>query len=70
MLSLPHLLIVMLIVLLLFGTGRLPRLMEDLGKGINSFKKGLHGEDGDKAPDHSNNTPKKSIEDKSEPKDD
>ncbi len=45
MLSLPHLLIVVVIVLLLFGTGRLPRLMEDLGKGINNFKKGLHGED-------------------------
>lgn len=45
MLSLPHLLIVVLIVLLLFGAGRLPRLMEDLGKGINSFKKGLQGED-------------------------
>ena len=27
--------------LVLFGTGRLPRLMEDLGKGLNSFKKGL-----------------------------
>lgn len=45
MFSIPHLLIVAVIVLLLFGTGRLPRLMEDLGKGINNFKKGLHGED-------------------------
>lgn len=44
-LSLPHLLIVVVIVLLLFGTGRLPRLMEDMGKGINAFKKGLSGDE-------------------------
>lgn len=43
--SLGHLLIVVLVILLLFGAGRLPRLMEDLGKGINSFKKGLKEED-------------------------
>lgn len=36
-----HLAVVVLVVLVLFGTGRLPRLMEDLGKGISSFKKGL-----------------------------
>ena len=40
-----HILVVALVVILLFGTGRLPRLMEDLGKGINSFKKGLKEED-------------------------
>jgi len=45
MLSLSHLLIVAVIILVLFGTGRLPRLMEDLGKGINKFKKGLNEED-------------------------
>lgn len=41
-----HIVIVVLVILVLFGTGRLPRLMEDLGKGINSFKKGLK-EDGE-----------------------
>lgn len=40
-----HIVIVVLVVLVLFGTGRLPRLMEDLGKGINSFKKGLKEDD-------------------------
>lgn len=40
-----HILVVALVIVLLFGTGRLPRLMEDLGKGINSFKKGLKEED-------------------------
>lgn len=46
--SLWHILVVVLVVLVLFGTGRLPRLMEDLGKGITSFKKGLKHEDDDK----------------------
>ena len=43
--SIWHLLVVALVILVLFGTGRLPRLMEDLGKGITSFKKGLKDED-------------------------
>lgn len=40
-LSLSHLLIVMLIVLILFGAGKLPRVMNDLAKGIKAFKEGL-----------------------------
>lgn len=40
-----HIVIVVLVILVLFGTGRLPRLMEDLGKGISSFKKGLKDDD-------------------------
>jgi sec-independent protein translocase protein TatA len=40
------LLIILLIVLLIFGAGKLPKIMGDLGKGIRSFKKGLsEGED-------------------------
>ncbi|MDR0744619.1 MAG: Sec-independent protein translocase subunit TatA [Holosporales bacterium] len=39
--SLSHLLIVMLIVLILFGAGKLPKVMNDLAKGIKSFKEGL-----------------------------
>jgi sec-independent protein translocase protein TatA len=40
-LSLPHLLLVALVVLVLFGGGRVSGLMGDVGKGIKSFKKGL-----------------------------
>lgn len=43
--SLSHLLIVMLIILILFGAGKLPQVMSDLAKGINSFKNGLKGTD-------------------------
>lgn len=40
-LSFGHLIVLLLIVLVLFGAGRLPRLMGDMGKGIRSFKEGL-----------------------------
>ena len=36
--SLVHWLIVLVIVVLLFGTGKLPRVMGDLAKGIRTFK--------------------------------
>jgi len=39
-----QILIILLIVLLLFGAGRLPTLMGDLAKGIKSFKSGLRDE--------------------------
>lgn len=40
-LSLWHILLVLLVVLVLFGAGKLPSVMGDLGKGIRSFKAGL-----------------------------
>lgn len=46
--SIWQILIVVLIVLLLFGAGKLPRIMEDTAKGIKSFKKGLKDEEEDK----------------------
>ena len=39
--SLVHWLVVILVVTLLFGRGRISDLMGDMAKGINSFKKGL-----------------------------
>lgn len=38
-------LIVAVLVFLLFGAGRLPRVMEDIAKGIKGFKKGLNDEE-------------------------
>ena len=43
--SIWQLLIIVLVILLLFGAGRLPRVMEDVAKGIKSFKKGMEDED-------------------------
>jgi len=45
-------LIVVLLVFVLFGAGRLPRIMEDVAKGIKSFKKGLNDDDDAKTIDH------------------
>ncbi len=38
-----ELIIILLIVLVLFGAGKLPRVMSDFGKGIKSFKEGMNG---------------------------
>ncbi|MDP3908094.1 twin-arginine translocase TatA/TatE family subunit [Novosphingobium sp.] len=40
-LSLPHLIILALVVLVLFGRGRISEMMGDFGKGIKSFKQGI-----------------------------
>ena len=41
----PELLIVLVIIILLFGIGRIGKIAGELGKGIRSFKDGLQGED-------------------------
>ena len=58
-----QLLIILAIVLLLFGGGgKIPKLMKDLGAGINSFKKGMNEKGGAKddgeAESESEETPK------------
>lgn len=45
--SIWHWLIVLLIVVLLFGAGKLPKVMGDLAKGIKNFKAGLKDEGDD-----------------------
>jgi sec-independent protein translocase protein TatA len=44
-----HIIILLLVVVLLFGTGRVSTLMGDVAKGIKSFKKGM-AEDDEPAP--------------------
>lgn len=41
--------IVVLLILVVFGAGRVPMIAENLAKGIKSFKKGLKDEDDQKA---------------------
>jgi len=48
-LSIWHLLVVLAVVLIIFGAGRLPQIMGDLGKGIKSFKSGLDDKRSDQA---------------------
>ena len=42
--SLMHWMIVLLIILLLFGAGKLPHVMGDFAKGIKAFKAGMKDE--------------------------
>ncbi|MFN8597710.1 MAG: twin-arginine translocase TatA/TatE family subunit [Anaerolineae bacterium] len=41
----PELLIILVIVVLLFGVGRLGKVGGELGRGIREFRKGLSGDD-------------------------
>jgi sec-independent protein translocase protein TatA len=63
--SIWHWIIVLVVVLLLFGRGKIPELMGDLAKGINSFKKGMKEEDTAKTIDQKANENVSAAEDKS-----
>jgi sec-independent protein translocase protein TatA len=43
--SLTHWLVVLAIILILFGAGKLPRVMGDFAKGIKNFKAGMRDDD-------------------------
>jgi sec-independent protein translocase protein TatA len=59
-LGMGELVIILVIVLLIFGAGRLPEVMGSLGKGIQSFKKGMkEPPEIDVTPDDSPTTPGK-----------
>jgi sec-independent protein translocase protein TatA len=45
-----HWLIVLAIVLLLFGRGKIPELMGDVAKGIKNFRTGIAGDEGEAVP--------------------
>jgi len=47
--SFPQLLLVLLLVVLLFGRGKISDLMGDVAKGIKSFKKGMADDEDDVA---------------------
>ena len=57
MISTTHLLILLVIVLVIFGAGKLPEVGSALGKGIRNFKSAM-----DETP--TNKEPKGDIEDK------
>ena len=46
--------IVLIIVLLLFGKGKIPSLMADMAKGIKSFKSNMADDDKSSNPDQDN----------------
>ena len=52
--SIWHWIIVLIIVLLLFGKGKIPSLMADMAKGIKSFKTNMADDDKSNNPDQDN----------------
>lgn len=44
-LGLPELLVILVIVLIIFGAGKLPQIGKSLGKGIKEFKGAIKGEE-------------------------
>ncbi len=58
-----HWLIVLVVVLVLFGGGgKIPKLMRDMGQGVNAFKKGLKEEDKATTKAETTSEPKKVAE--------
>lgn len=47
-LSLPHIILLLVIVVLIFGTGKLRNAGRDLGGFVKGFKEGMRSEDDDK----------------------
>lgn len=45
MIGITELVVILAIVLLMFGSKKLPELADGMGKAIRNFKKGIHGED-------------------------
>lgn len=43
-LGLPEILVILVIVILIFGTSRIPELGKGLGEGIRNFKKSIKGD--------------------------
>jgi len=58
--GIPELIVILLIVLVIFGAGRLPEIGSGLGKAIRGFKESIQGKDAIDV------TPKKEVREKKE----
>lgn len=54
-----QLVLIFAIVLVLFGAGRIPKIMKDLGTSFRAFKKGIEGFEEDESIVNSNKTKSK-----------
>lgn len=52
----PELLLFLVIILLVFGVGRISKVAGELGSGIRAFKKGISGEEKDKKENEADST--------------
>lgn len=66
--GMPELVVVLVIIMIVFGAGKLPQIGEGIGKGIRNFKKAVSS-DSDDTIDYNEETPKKEhIEDRNDTK--
>jgi sec-independent protein translocase protein TatA len=57
--GLPELLVILVIVVLIFGAGKIPQLGKGLGEGIKNFKDAMReGQKGDEKKDDTKSAPK------------
>ena len=49
-----ELLIVLFIVFVIFGAGKLPSVMKNLGKGVRSLRQGMEGKEDDNRENNNN----------------
>ncbi|HOW59261.1 MAG TPA: twin-arginine translocase TatA/TatE family subunit [Candidatus Omnitrophota bacterium] len=54
-LGIPEILVILVVVLLIFGTARLPEIGRTLGKALSEFKKGISGSENDQDKKKSDN---------------
>lgn len=65
-----QIILVLVLVLVLFGAGKLPRVMGDLGKGMHNFKDGLKGGEDDKGAENKDAEAAEAASEDSDKKDD
>ncbi len=51
--------LIVVVILIVFGVGKLPQVGGAIGKGIRAFKKGQHGEEEEKEEEKEEKKPKK-----------
>ena len=62
--GMPEMIVILIIVLIIFGAGKLPEIGSGLGKGIKNFKKAAQGVDEIEVTQDKKEEDKKKIEEK------
>ena len=57
--GMPELILILVIVLIIFGAGKLPEIGAGIGKGIKNFKKAIHESEKENLPNNSSSHDKK-----------
>ncbi len=64
MIHLNEILVILAVILLIFGTGKFPKIMQNLAEGLKSFKKAMNEEDEKKKTTKKSSSSKPSVKKK------